>query len=314
MSRPAPLTPADCDLKGLTFMPLDVLRLRDSDLALSATGDEFKAAVLLWCASWHQTPAASLPNDDRLLALLARVDAKTWKKVRTLALWNWVECDDGRLYHPVVAEKALEAWQDRQAYRRKREADKKRLKEWRDRRAGNGDETPDETGFETPDETRFETRKTEDGTGSGGTTTSDPVGSGAVAPGRPDFDKQAWDKVRTLLSAAGEKPANIGTFFGGLLRDHGLEPKDLLPSLTLAEIRGTPDPKAYLKKAAIALGERRKASPKPGEVVDVDSWSDETWAEALRIFREDGRWGDSMGPKPGEPGCRVPSKLLVSAA
>ena len=52
-------------------MPLDVVRLRDSGLTAKASGDEFRAAVLLWCASWHQVPAASLPDDNRQLAKFA---------------------------------------------------------------------------------------------------------------------------------------------------------------------------------------------------------------------------------------------------
>lgn len=108
----APLTPKDCDLRDFAFMPLDVVRLRDSDLAIHVTGEEFRAAVLLWCAAWHQVPAASLPDDDKTLASLAgygRVVAE-WKKVRDGALRGWITCTDGRLYHPVVAEKAREAW------------------------------------------------------------------------------------------------------------------------------------------------------------------------------------------------------------
>jgi hypothetical protein len=31
-SRGPPLTPADCDLRGLPFMPMDVVRILDSDL------------------------------------------------------------------------------------------------------------------------------------------------------------------------------------------------------------------------------------------------------------------------------------------
>ena len=66
----SPLVSAEVDLRDFSFMPLDVVRLRDSGLTAKATGDEFRAAVLLWCASWHQTPAASLPNDDQELANL----------------------------------------------------------------------------------------------------------------------------------------------------------------------------------------------------------------------------------------------------
>jgi hypothetical protein len=108
-----PLTSVDCDLRDFPFMPLDVVRLRDSDLAAMESPEACWAAVLLWCASWHQLPAASLPNDDRVLANLAgfgRV-VKEWQKVREGALRGWIECSDGRLYHPVIADKANTAWE-----------------------------------------------------------------------------------------------------------------------------------------------------------------------------------------------------------
>lgn len=107
-----PLTPPDCDLRDFSFMPLDVVRLRDSDMALTQTPEACWAAVLLWCASWHQIPAASLPDDDRILSNLAgygRV-VREWKKVKAGAMHGWIKCDDGRLYHRVVAEKANDAW------------------------------------------------------------------------------------------------------------------------------------------------------------------------------------------------------------
>jgi hypothetical protein len=107
-----PLTPADCDLRDFAFMPLDVVRLRDSDLAATESPEACWAAVLLWAASWHQVPAASLPDDDRVLANLAgygRV-VREWQKMREGALRGWITCTDGRMYHPVVAEKANEAW------------------------------------------------------------------------------------------------------------------------------------------------------------------------------------------------------------
>lgn len=107
-----PLTHSDCDLRDFQHMQIDVVRLRDSDLAAMESPEACWAAVLLWCASWHQVPAASLPDDDRVLANLAgygRV-VKEWMRVRSGALRGWVKCSDNRLYHPVVAEKANEAW------------------------------------------------------------------------------------------------------------------------------------------------------------------------------------------------------------
>ncbi|HEY1127956.1 MAG TPA: DUF1376 domain-containing protein [Roseateles sp.] len=110
------MTPANCDLQDFPFMPLDVARLRDSELASNETPEACWAAVLLWAASWHQIPAASMPNDDKWIAktagyaLRGKID-RAWSGVRAGAMRGFVECSDGRLYHPVVAEKAREAWQ-----------------------------------------------------------------------------------------------------------------------------------------------------------------------------------------------------------
>ena len=113
MNEPVPpLVPAEVDLRDFAFMPLDVVRLRDSGLTAKASGDEFRAAVLLWCASWHQVPAASLPDDDDELANICGYSRarREWVKVRDGAMRGWKRCADGRLYHQAVAGKALEAW------------------------------------------------------------------------------------------------------------------------------------------------------------------------------------------------------------
>ncbi len=119
-----PLTPAGLDLRDFPYMPLDVVRLRDSDLAILSSGEGFRAAVMLWCAAWHQVPAASLPNDDRLLANLAGFgrDIKGWKAVRDEALRGFIECNDGRLYHRVIAEKAIEAMDAKEKQRLRTQA------------------------------------------------------------------------------------------------------------------------------------------------------------------------------------------------
>lgn len=113
--EPEPLVPADVDLRDFGFMPVDVQRMRDSRIVDAVSGEEFRAAFLLWCASWHQVPAASIPDDEIELAKLAgygRV-VREWKKVSKGALYGFVRCRDGRLYHPVVAEKALEGWESK---------------------------------------------------------------------------------------------------------------------------------------------------------------------------------------------------------
>jgi len=123
---PPPPIAAEVDLRDFQFMPLDVVRLRDSDLASLETAEACWAAVLLWCYSWHQVPAASIPDDDRVLSKQAgygRVIAE-WRRVRPGALRGWIKCSDGRLYHPVVVEKAIEAWRSKLEYAYDRECDR----------------------------------------------------------------------------------------------------------------------------------------------------------------------------------------------
>lgn len=125
---PAPMTPPDCDLRHLPYMPLHVARLRDSRSVDCVDGEAFRAAVLLWCAAWHQVPAASLPDDDLQLAKLAgfgRVVAE-WRKLREEALRGFVKCSDGRLYHTVVAEIANTTWQETLELRQQRADERSR--------------------------------------------------------------------------------------------------------------------------------------------------------------------------------------------
>ena len=123
---PEPLVPADVDLRDFAFMPLDVARLRDSELASNETPEACWAAVLLWAASWHQVPASSIPNDNKWMAKQAgyvsrgKIDGR-WGTVKIGALRGFVECTDGRLYHAVVAEKAMDAWKAKLGQRLKTE-------------------------------------------------------------------------------------------------------------------------------------------------------------------------------------------------
>lgn len=109
---PDPLVPLDCDLRNFEYMPLELERLRKSKAWLLAKRQPELGfyMVNLWGASWHNVPAASLEDDDDLLADLAMCPFDVWPKVRDKVLHGWVKCSDGRLYHPVVAEKAITAF------------------------------------------------------------------------------------------------------------------------------------------------------------------------------------------------------------
>lgn len=107
---PEPPVPADADLRHFAEMPLQVQRLRDSELATVESAEVFRVSVLSWCIAWHQVPAASLPDNDVWLssALGFGRDPRRWKSLRAKgALRGWIRCRDGRLYHPVLVEICL---------------------------------------------------------------------------------------------------------------------------------------------------------------------------------------------------------------
>lgn len=118
---PLPLTPPECDLRDYPWMPIDCTRLLTSETWMLGTDSERVAALTLWIKSWHQQPAGSLPDNDRMLAVLSD-NARGWGKVREHAMRGWIKCSDGRLYHPVVCEKAAEAWALKLAQRARTEA------------------------------------------------------------------------------------------------------------------------------------------------------------------------------------------------
>lgn len=325
---PAPLTPADCDLRGLQFMPLDVQRLLDSDMFALATGDEFKAAFVLWAKAWWQAPAASLPDDERILARLAAVSLSEWRALMPMALRGWIRCRDGRLYHPVVAEKALESWIERLLFRKRSAVGNSKrykrdfnisdieaqiLEARRYQRALTGSSDPDlpqggeaaptrsdPTSFGDPTRTENRSEGTETGTG------NNPPDRAAPVNGSPNA--LAWTRGVALLTSAGRMPeGQARSFFGLLLKGPpALEARELLAVIASAEANSTQDPQAYLTKAAHAIRERRGATSGPV----IAAWDEATWRTACANFRCDGAWSAEMGPEPGKPGCIVPGGVL----
>ncbi|WP_165374848.1 YdaU family protein [Sphingomonas montana] len=131
MTVPEPMTPPDCDLRGLEYMPLLGQRLFGSEFDALANDSEWRAGLTLWWAAWTQCPAGSLPDDDAALCRLADLgrDIKTFRKLRVRALHGFVKCSDGRLYHPTLCEQALVAWD-------KRVKERARKAQWRAKKSG----------------------------------------------------------------------------------------------------------------------------------------------------------------------------------
>jgi hypothetical protein len=275
----APLTPADCDLSDFAFMPLDVARLRDSELAANESPEACWAAVLLWAASWHQVPAGSIPDDDRWMAQAAgygRV-VKEWAKVRAGALRGWISCSDGRLYHPVVAEKAREAWQAKLMQRWRSECarikkhnqrhdttiDQPDFEDWLSagRPAGQPLPVPRDKSVGPVDNTRDKPSK---GQGEGqrqGHLNSVPDGTdGGAVPELPR--DELWKAGKSLLSQAGMPAAQCGSFVGKLVKDYG--EAIVVDAVRAAVVARPADPAEYLKAVCQhGRGQRQsRAQPK----------------------------------------------------
>ena len=204
---PAPLVPAEVDLRDFGFMPLDVRTLLTSTLWIKAKKDPrvAHAAMSLWCESWHQVPCASLPDDDEVLADLARCDEKEWKRVKERALAHFVKCSDGRLYHRTVAAKAVESWKSKVAQReRTKKATEARQAKQREQH-GPPDDHRDEERHEQRDVQRDESRDVHQGTVKGEGIDTPIAPKGASKAGAVSL--RTWVDA---IKAKGEKPIPPG--------------------------------------------------------------------------------------------------------
>jgi hypothetical protein len=284
---PEPLTPADCDLRDFQYMELDVRRLRDSEFAAGASGDGFRAGVLLWCAAWHQVPAASLPDNDTELANLAgygRV-VKEWRKVREDALNGFTKCTDGRLYHPVIAEKAVAAFaaKERHAYGRfldrMRKENKAREKEgkaqfgiptieqWKSGAYPHG--IPPEPERSPPEGAApsggIPAENALRGNGEGTErereliTVPDGTGGTAAKPAADLTKAELWSCGKSLLSEQGMPKAQCGSFVGKLVTDYG--EAIVIEAVRTTVVARPADAAEYLKGCCMRAAGQRHGKP-----------------------------------------------------
>ena len=251
---PEPMTPPESDLRGMPYMPLDVVRLFDSDFYALSSGDEFKAGLTLWGKAFMQTPAGSLPNDDRLLAHLSGAGMPLWKRVKAMALRGWVLCSDGRLYHRTVAEKVQEAWRCRLERRARTEA--ARAARLASRAASNTEPPPSVTEpvttSVTDNVTRIATRVVTASKGTEQKKEESKKGSGASAPdaGASDARSQLWTEgVPILRGLTGLTDPRARSLLGRLLADARDDCAVVFNALWEANDARPLDPTAWLRAA-----------------------------------------------------------------
>lgn len=326
-------------------MMIDIPRLRGS--AFDATLDDgaWRAGLNLWLTAWHQVPAASLPDDDASLAKHAGLgrDIRTWRKVKAEALRGWVPCDDGLLYHPVVAEMALEAWLEKRFQALSSGAGN--AKRW----GSTFDPTPIEEEIElcagmlaalNPTSKalsklqRRKSRPSSDGspTGTGNASHRDakavPVGSQGTGTGKDkssvsnetgdeppdrvlvelselDPKAAAWRLARmVLIERGGLKAKAAGDLIGKWVNTEGLNVEQLWAIAETTWRNGTDDPVPYM--SAAVRDTLRQAVGLSGVVAPTEA-RQRSWMEEF-VVGGDWRVGD-RGPRPGESGCRIVASI-----
>lgn len=212
---PPPLVPADVDLRGFEFMPLFGDRLFKSETWISASADAKVAALRLWWDSYgHEVPAGSLPDNDGLLAEYAGygVMVKAWKKLKPQAMRGYILCSDGRWYHPLVAELAMDGWKERVRNREKQRA-------WRERnQQKDRNVTVTETVTKPGTEPLCHAGQGE-GQGQREVKTSGTDVPGGKPPMKPD--EIIFGYGVPLLTNAGTAEKQARSFLGGLRKSHG---------------------------------------------------------------------------------------------
>lgn len=332
--KPDPLTPPDCDLRNYPWMPLDVGWLHDSHLAVVASGDSFRAAMLLYCASWHQVPAASLPTDDRLLANLAGYgrDMEGWLAVKNDALDGFIECSDSRLYHPIIAEKALESYDQRkkQKERTQKATEARRGVRRNVERGGNrdvdrNDSRDDRTSSDRHDARNEVQRTGQDRTGKEQITTLSSSSSRASAQDDDDSTKagngiakeESFNPLGTTLPedwTPGD--ADIAAAAGYGMDDKAIR-AELLTFHAYNAQNGTFSKKwsSTWQMWCARWKEREATKPKPRVEVNTTASTPtpENWDRAAALWAKgSSAWPrKSLGPEPGQVGCRCPNIFLT---
>ncbi len=350
MTTPIPMTPADCDLQSFPFMPLHVARLRDSDLAAECHPEACWYAVLLWSAAWHQVPAASLPDNETVLARLCNLgrDVKTFRKHRAEAMRGFVLCADGRWYHPVVAEQAVVAWESKRQQKYRTEC--ARIKK-ANQRNGTSFENPTFEAFIDPcylapdaalspsatppspapvprdaplcpegqglQQTGIQTQKEEE-------SFALPVSAEPKAAPGPSADdiREAfalWNALarRAGLPTARELTEDRRKRIASKLRAGGLDIwRSVLATIEASDFcRGGGE-----RGWRIALDDlfqtktwNKLRDGGYGAVVvpGADEIRPEVWARLVQNWRNGEPWPESAGPAPDQPGTRAPRELLT---
>jgi len=274
---PAPLVPAEVDLRDFDYMPLYGERMFGSDTWAMCDADEKIAALHLWWSSWKEEPAGSLTDNDRVLAKAAGygVAVKEFLKAKANAMRGWIKCSDGRLYHPVVASIALEVWETKKKKHNENAADRERK---RLKRLGL----------------------------SGRTSGGHDDNSGGASGGIPaEIALKGREEIYPLTPAGGGGPD---------LKSDGPEDDDAQPRYRAPPKPDEPKPERPSRANGGSPRQQARQAAEQAEAAEMAERrkaADERWRPRLAQFAATGQWDSTWGRQPSlNPNVREDGVLL----
>lgn len=218
------------------------------------TTEQHGAYLLLIMDYWRNGPP---PNDDAVLAQIARLDKRTWQKHRQV-IQPLFRVSGGQWRHKRVDQEIAGATErsGKAAMRAKAAAEARWSK---DRTGQDGDTQSNASGMlqALPDASDKQCL--------GNALHLSPVTlpeANASGPVPIDPNAFAWSQgVAILTGQGGMTEAKAKSFIGGLLKANALEARDLLGLFGSAIAKGTTDPKPYLTQGAKGIASRRNPLP-----------------------------------------------------
>jgi uncharacterized protein YdaU (DUF1376 family) len=122
----------------------------------------------------------------------------------------------------------------------------------------------------------------------------------------PEPFEAAW-KAYPHVKGRSSKPKALGHW-----RRLSPATRQALPSAVARYARDGREPRAECGAPAMQrwLADARFADWMPEAESSAGVWTDDRWSAVVALNRDEGWWSDNLGPKPGEPGCRVPAHLI----
>ncbi len=264
------------------------------------TAQEHGAYLLLLMMAWR-APNCRLPDDDAKLAKWAGVDARTWSRIKPTIMEFWTPESGHWTQRRLAKEREFVSMRAEVARKNGKHGGRPKSLNTRAQENPAGSSRVSQTKAPNPNPNPIEIEPI----------AQQPIAARAAPPNRYDRLLDQLLEANGLANFRAEKSpglANLSSIIGLLEAGYDLE-RDILQTIRSRrklDVRSW----SYFVEAIREAGDTRRgiaSQPKPQQQA-------EPWADRLRVFREDGTWGQAWGPKPGEVGCRVPAELLSEAA